>query len=63
MTFLNMYSSKLEAGIRKKIIEVLGLKNDPNLSTDVMDKIFQEKGDKGEVTSAQSSTLQRKRWQ
>ena len=54
----SQYSSKLEAGIRKKITEVLGLENDPNLSTDVMDKIFQEKSDKGEVTSAESSTLQ-----
>ena len=54
----SQYSSKLEAGIRKKITEVLGLENDPNLSTDVMDKIFQEKSNKGEVTSAESSTLQ-----
>ena len=54
----SQYSSKLEAGIRKKITEVLGLENDPNLSTDVMDKIFQEKIKKGEVTSAESSTLQ-----
>ena len=33
--------------------EVLGLENDPNLSTDDMAKIFQEKSDKGEVTSAE----------
>ena len=49
----SQYSSKLEAGIRKKITEVLGLENNSNLSTDVMDKIFQEKSDKGEVTSAE----------
>jgi len=54
----SQYSSKLEAGIRKKMAEVLGLENDPNLSTDDMAKIFQEKSDKGEVTSAELSTLQ-----
>ena len=54
----SQYSSKLEAGLRKKITEELGLENDSNLSTDVMDKIFQEKSDKGEVTSSESSTLQ-----
>ena len=54
----SQYSSKLEAGLRKKISEELGLENDSNISTDVMDKIFQEKSDKGEVTSAQSSILQ-----
>ena len=31
--------------------EILELENDPNLSTDDMAKIFQEKSDKGEVTS------------
>jgi len=54
----SQYSNKLEAGIRKKMAEVLGLENDPNLSTDDMAKIFQEKSDKGEVTSAELSTLQ-----
>merc|ERR1712172_78906 len=54
----SQYSNKLEAGIRKKMAEVLGLENDPNLSTDDMVKIFQEKSDKGEVTSAELSTLQ-----
>merc|ERR1711971_1424417 len=53
----SQYSNKLEAGIRKKMAEVLGLENDPNLSTDDMAKIFQEKSDKGEVTSAELSTL------
>ena len=33
--------------------EVLGIENDTNLSTDDMAKIFQEKSDKGEVTSAE----------
>ena len=33
--------------------EVLGLENNPNSSTDDMAKIFQEKSDKGEVTSAE----------
>ena len=33
--------------------EVLGVENDPNLTTDDMAKIFQEKSDKGEVTSAE----------
>ena len=54
----SQYSSKLEAGLRKKITIVLGLEKNSNLSTDVMDKIFLEKSDKGEVTSADSSTLQ-----
>ncbi len=49
----SQYSNKLEAGIRNKMAEILGLENDPNLSTDDMVKIFQEKTDKGEVTSAQ----------
>ena len=33
--------------------EVLGIENDTNLSTDDMAKIFQEKSDKGEVTSTE----------
>ena len=33
--------------------EVLGLENNPNSSTDDMANIFQEKSDKGEVTSAE----------
>ena len=47
----SQYSSKLEAGIRNKMVEVLRLENDPNLSTDDLAKMFQEKSDKGEVTS------------
>ena len=47
------YSNKLEAGIRNKMAEILELENDPNLSTDDMAKIFQEKSDKGEVTSTE----------
>ena len=49
----SQYSSKLEAGIRKKMAEVLELENDPNLSTDDIAKILQEKINKGEVTSTE----------
>ena len=44
-----------------KMAEILGLQNNPNvstLSTDDMAKIFQENMDKGEVTSAELLTLQ-----
>ena len=47
----SQYSNKLEAGIRNKMAEILELENDTNLSTDDLAKIFQEKSDKGEVTS------------
>ena len=55
------YTSKLEDVIFIKMAEILGLQNNPNvstLSTDDMAKIFQENMDKGEVTSAELLTLQ-----
>ena len=55
------YTSKLEDVIFMKMADILGLQNNPNvstLSTDDMAKIFQENMDKGEVTSAELLTLQ-----
>ena len=55
------YTSKLEDVIFMKMAEILGLQNNPNVSTlssDDMANIFQENMDKGEVTSAELLTLQ-----
>ena len=55
------YTSKLEDVIFMKMAEILGLQNNPNistLSTSDMANIFQENMDKGEVTSAELLTLQ-----
>ena len=49
----SQYTSKLEVGIRNKMAEILQLENKQNLSTDDLAEIFQEKSDKGEVTSAE----------
>ena len=55
------YTSKLEDVIFMKMAEILGLQNNPNvstLSTNDMANIFQENMDKGDVTSAELLTLQ-----
>ena len=55
------HTSKLEEIIFMKMADILGLQNNPNvstLSTDDMANIFQENMDKGEVTSAELLTLQ-----
>ena len=49
----SQFSNKLEAGIRKKMAEILELEINSNLSTEDMAKILQEKSDKGEVTSTE----------
>ena len=49
----SQFSNKIDAGIRKKMGEILELENNSNLSTEDMAKILQEKSDKGEVTSTE----------
>ena len=52
------YSTKLEKAIHKKMAEMIGLKDDSNLSNEDISKLFLEKIDSGEITPAQLSTLQ-----